>query len=170
MEEEIINRVAKSSIVTINLEELYVLGDRIAFDLKDNLFQGIILREKEFRDFLKSNDWSAYQDKHVAIFCSVDAIIPTWAYMLLAIHIEPKAKTIVYGDLSVLEDELFKRALKKIDLNIYLNKKVVIKGCGKIDVPTSAYVELTRLLRPYASSIMYGEPCSTVPIYKKSKK
>lgn len=170
MEGEIINRVAKSSIVTINLEELYVPGDRVVFDLKDNLFQGIILREKEFRDFLKSNDWSAYQDKHVAIFCSVDAIIPTWAYMLLAVHIEPKAKTIVYGDLSVLEDELFKRALKTINPKDYKDKKVVIKGCGKIDVPTSAYIELTTLLRPYASSIMYGEPCSTVPIYKKSKK
>ncbi len=167
MEGEIINRVAQSSIVTINLEDLYVPGERAVFDLKDNLFQGIILREKEFRDFLKSNDWSAYQDKHVAIFCSVDAIIPTWAYMLLAVHIEPKAKTIVYGDLSVLEDELFKGALKIINPKDYKDKKVVIKGCGKIDVPTSAYVELTRLLRPYATSIMYGEPCSTVPIYKK---
>lgn len=170
MEGEIINRVAQSSIATINLEDLYVPGDRVVFDLKDNLFQGIILKEKEFRDFLKSNDWSAYQDKHVAIFCSVDAIIPTWAYMLLTVHIEPKAKTIVYGDLSVLEDELFKRALKLLNPKDYKDKKVVIKGCGKIDVPTSAYIELTSLLRPYASSIMYGEPCSTVPIYKKSKK
>lgn len=170
MEEEIINRVAKSSIVTINLEDLYVPGVRVVFDLKDNLFQGIILKEKEFRDFLKSNDWSVYQDKHVAIFCSVDAIIPTWAYMLLAVHIEPKARTIVYGDLSVLEDELFKRALKILNPKDYKDKKVVIKGCGKIDVPTSAYVELTGLLRPYATSIMYGEPCSTVPIYKKSSK
>ncbi len=169
MEEEIINRVAKSSIVTINLEDLYVPGARAVFDLKDHLFQGIILKEKEFRDFLKSTDWSAYQDKHVAIFCSVDAIIPTWAYMLLAVHIEPKAKTMVYGDLSVLEDELFKRAIKILNPKDYKDKKVVIKGCGKIDVPTSAYVELTRLLRPYASSIMYGEPCSTVPIYKQEK-
>lgn len=170
MEGEIINRVAQSPIVTINLEELYVPGDRVVFDLKDNLFQGIILKEKEFRDFLKSNDWSVYQDKHVAIYCSIDAIIPTWAYMLLTAHLEPIANTIVYGDISVLEDDLFKRALKKIDPKVYQDKKVVIKGCGKIHVPNSAYVELTRLLRPCAASIMYGEPCSTVPIYKKSKK
>jgi hypothetical protein len=169
VEEEIINRVAQSQLLTINLEDLYEPDDRIVYDLKDNLFEGIILKEKDFRHFLKSNDWTVYQDKHVAIFCSIDAIIPTWAYMLLAVNIEPHAKTIVYGDLSVLEDELFKRALKKIDPLVYQNKKVVIKGCGKIDVPTSAYVELTSLLRPFAASIMYGEPCSTVPIYKKSK-
>lgn len=169
VEEEIINRVAQSKLITINLEELYVPGDRVVFDLKANLFQGIILREKEFRDFLNTNDWSVYQDKHVAVYCSIDAIIPTWAYMLLAVYLEPVAKTIVYGDLTVLEDELFKSALHKIDPKIYKDEKVVIKGCGKIDVPNSAYVELTTLLRPYASSIMYGEPCSTVPIYKKTR-
>ena len=114
MEEEIINRVAQSQLLTINLEDLYEPDDRIVYDLKDNLFEGIILKEKDFRHFLKSNDWTVYQDKHVAIFCSIDAIIPTWAYMLLAVNIEPYAKTIVYGDLSVLEDELFKQAYDRL--------------------------------------------------------
>lgn len=170
MEREIINRVAQSSLVTIDLEELYDEGEKVLYDLKDNLFEGLILKEKEFRAFLKSNDWSDYKDKHVAIYCSADAIIPRWAYMLLTVSLEPYVKTIVYGKLSTLENELFKSAIQKIDLNNYQDKKVVIKGCSKIDVPGSAYVEITRLLRPFAESIMYGEPCSSVPIYKQPKK
>lgn len=170
MEREIVNKVAQSPLITIDLEDLYVHGERALYDLKDNLFEGLILKEKDFRSFLKSNDWSTYKDKHVAIYCSADAIIPRWAYMLLTVYLEPYASTIVFGDLSALENELFISAIKKIDLNNYIDKKVVIKGCSKINVPGSAYVELTRLLRPFAASIMYGEPCSTVPIYKQPKK
>ena len=169
MEKEIINRVAKSPLITIDLEELYEKGERIVFDLKENLHEGIILKEKEYRDFLKNHNWQAYNDKHVAICCSVDAIIPTWAYMLLSSKLEPFAQTIVYGNLNHLEEELFKKALSAFNPSEYADKKVVIKGCSKIDVPISIYVEITRLLRPYASSIMYGEPCSTVPIFKKRK-
>jgi hypothetical protein len=168
-EREIINKVAQSPIITIDLEELYEPGERVLYDIKDNLYEGIILKEKDFRQFLKSNNWSVYQDKHVALYCSVDAIIPRWAYMLLAVQLTPYAKTIVFGDLVRLEDELFKRAILLINPRDYREKKVVIKGCSKIQVPTSAYVEITKLLKPYAFSIMYGEPCSTVPLYKKPK-
>ncbi|MCK5103285.1 MAG: DUF2480 family protein [Cyclobacteriaceae bacterium] len=170
MEREIVNRVAQSPLVTINLEDLYDHGEKVLYDLKDNLFEGLILKEKDFRAFLKSNDWSAYTDKHVAIYCSVDAIIPRWAYMLLAVYLEPYAKTIVYGDVAVLESHLFNIELSKIDPLNYKEKKVIIKGCSKYNVPQFAYVELTRILKPYAASIMYGEPCSTVPIFKQQKK
>jgi len=170
VEKDIINKVAQSTLVTIDLEDLYVSGERVLYDLKDNLFEGIILKEKDFRAFLKSNDWSIFQDKHVAIYCSVDAIVPRWAYMLLSVYLEPFAETIVYGNLESLENYLFNSALGKIDLSEYRNKKITIKGCGKYDVPQFAYVELARMLKPYAASIMYGEPCSTVPIYKQPKK
>ncbi len=169
MENEIINRVAQSPLVTIDLEELYDHGDRVLYDLKDNLFEGIILKEKDFRTFLKSHDWSQYRDKHVAVYCSVDAIVPRWAYMLLAVQLEPFAKTIVFGNLEDLGNELFRKAIEKIDPMDFKGKKVVIKGCGKLEVPISAYVELTSRLRPYVASIMYGEPCSTVPVYKAKR-
>jgi hypothetical protein len=167
MEKEIINRVESSPLLTLDLENLYTKGERVVFDLKKILYEGIILKEKEFRLFIKTNDWTNYQDKHVAVHCSVDAIIPTWAYMLLAVKLEPYAASVVYGDLTDLESYLFFKALSRLNINKYAEKKVVIKGCGKLNVPTSAYVELTRMLRPVAASIMYGEPCSTVPVYKK---
>ncbi|MCG8309407.1 MAG: DUF2480 family protein [Cytophagales bacterium] len=169
MEKKIINRVANSPLVTIDLEELYTEGERVLFDLKDNLYQGLILREKDFRNFIKSHDWTYYQGKHVAVYCSVDAIIPKWAYMLLVSKLEPYTNTVIYGNLEHLEEELFRIALKRINPVDYTNKKVVIKGCSRIEVPTSIYAEITRLIRPYVSSIMYGEPCSTVPVYKAPK-
>lgn len=128
---------------------------------------GLILKEKDFREFIKEHDWSQYEGKNVAITCTADAIVPTWAYMLLATRIEPYANLLVFGDLKDLEDALFRDALAKIDLSKYQDERVVIKGCGDIPVPTSAYVEITRKLRPVVKSIMYGEPCSTVPLYKK---
>ncbi|TDE13905.1 DUF2480 family protein [Dyadobacter psychrotolerans] len=167
--EEIINRVATSGIISLDLEELYHPGERIVYDMKDNLFQGMILREKDFREFLKVHDWSQYQEKNVAIVCSEDAIVPTWAYMLLAIQLEPFANAVVFGDLNVLEDKLFSAAIQKIDAEEYRGKRVVIKGCSKFPVPISAYVEITTLLKPVAQSLMFGEPCSTVPLYKKPK-
>lgn len=169
MEETIINRVANSPLITLDLEELYDHGERILYDIKNNLFQEMILKEKDFRGFLKTHDWSTYEGKNVAIHCSVDAIVPTWAYMLLASKIEPFAKNIVFGDLADLEAALFQKALQNIDPKEYKDSKVVVKGCSKYDVPISAYVEITRMLTPYAASVMYGEPCSTVPIYKKPK-
>lgn len=168
-EKEIINRVANSSIVTFDLEEYYQPGDRVLFDIKDQLHQGLILKEKDFRDFIKSHDWSQYKNKFVAITCSEDAIIPAWAYMLLTSVLQPHAKAIVFGTLEDLETKIFSEAISKIDWKQFDNAKVVIKGCSKIAVPMAAYVEATRLLRPHAASIMFGEPCSTVPVYKKSK-
>ena len=168
-EKEIINRVASSSLITFDLEELYQHGDRVQIDLKDQLYQGLILREKEFRDFIKSHNWSSYKDKFVAITCSEDAIIPTWAFMLVASSLQPFAKKIVFGSLENLEEEVYRETLSKVDWEKYKDAKVVIKGCSKIAVPTSAYVEATNRIRQYASSIMFGEPCSTVPVYKRPK-
>ena len=167
--EEIVNRVATSGLVSLDLEELYHPGERILFDIKDQLFQGLILREKDFRAFLKSHDWAQYAGKNIAIICSEDAIVPTWAYMLLAVELEPFANTFVFGDLNVLEDKLFSDALRKIDPEGFSGKRVVVKGCSKVTVPVFAYVEVTRLLKPYVQSLMFGEPCSTVPLYKKPK-
>ena len=165
----IINRVAGSALVSIDLEDLYHPGKRVLHDLKDNLFEGIVLKEKDFRDFILNHDWTQYSEKNIAITCSVDAIIPTWAYMLLVTKMEPYANMIVLGNLQDLENALFKEALDKLDIEAYRNRKVVIKGCSDKPVPEYAYVELTRKLRPLVASIMFGEPCSTVPVYKKPK-
>jgi hypothetical protein len=161
------NKVDKSGLITLNLEDFYLKGERVVLDIKDQLFQGLILREKDFREFVKDHDWQQYLDKYVAITCTVDAIVPTWAYMLIATSIEPYAKRFVFGDLKVLETVLFLEQLKELDVNQYKDERVIIKGCNKYPVPESAYVELARLLRPVAKSIMYGEACSTVPLYKK---
>lgn len=169
MEDIIVNRVAKSGLLSLDLEDYYHTGERVVYDLKDNLFMGLILKEKDFREFIKAHDWSQYSDKNVAITCSEDAIVPTWAYMLLAIQLEPYAHMVVFGSLTDLETKLYEVALSKINFQEYEGKRVVVKGCSKVAVPTSAYVEVTRRLRPYAQSIMFGEPCSTVPLYKKPK-
>lgn len=167
---EIVNRVANSDLVLLNLEDYYSKGERVVYDIKDNLFQGLILREKDFRAFVKDNDWSVFTEKNVAIICSEDAIIPSWAYMLLISKIEPYANHVVVGDLDRLEQALFQAALRSIDASSYKDAKVIIKGCSKFPVPLFAYGELTRMLRPFVQSLMYGEPCSTVPIYKAAKK
>lgn len=169
MEESIINRVANSPLITFNLEDYYPAGERRVYDIKDNLYEGVILREKDFRAFVKAHDWSQYQDQYVALTCTEEAIVPTWAYMLLVSKLEPYAKRVVYGSLETLEAILFQEALARVDMEDFREAKVVVKGCGKLPVPTYAYTEITRLLRPYAASIMYGEPCSTVPLYKKPK-
>lgn len=169
MEKEIINRVASSPLITLDLEDYYHSGDRVVYDLAQNLFQGMILREKDLREFVKENDWTLYQGKNVAITCSEDAIVPTWAYMLIATRLEGIANKVVLGSIETLEYALYQEAIRKIDPNEYVDRPIVIKGCGKLPVPDSAYVELTMLLKPYAKSIMYGEPCSTVPLYKKPR-
>ena len=169
MEGEIINRVQNSSLVTLDLEEFYVPGERLFFDVKPLLFQELILREKDFRESLKSSDWSKYSGTHVAIGCTTDAIVPTWAYMLLTLSLKPFAKTIVYGNLKDLEIQLFRTSLNSITWDNYKSAKVVVKGCSKIEVPTEIYVEVTSRLNDVASSIMYGEACSTVPLFKKPK-
>lgn len=168
-ETPIINRVAQSSLVTFDLEKLYHPGKRVEWDIKDQLFKGMILKEKDFRSFVNSHDWSQYQDQNIAILCSADAIVPTWAFMLLAVHLTPYANHLVFGDLEDLEQSLFQKALSRIDLGKYKEEKVIIKGCGNYPIPEFAYVEVTRILHSVAASIMYGEPCSTVPLYKRGK-
>lgn len=169
-EQTILNRVAQSGLITIDLEELYVEGERTVLDIAPVLFQGMVLREKDFRQWAKEHPWENYAGKLVAIICSEDAIVPTWAYMLIATKLQPYARMFVFGSLDELEAILFQKQLAKLKPEDYQDAKLVIKGCSKKAVPVSAYVEVSRLLAPYASSIMYGEPCSTVPIFKKPKK
>lgn len=166
MENEIVNKVSNSGIVTIDLEEFYVTGERILFDIKPHLFMEQILKEKDFREFIKTNNWSIYKDKIVGLICTADAIVPTWAYMLLTLALEPYAKKIIFGNLHEIENILFSEKLSVLDVSQFKDARVVIKGCGEIDIPKNAYVQLTTLLKPLAKSIMYGEPCSTVPLYK----
>ncbi len=167
MAEEIINKVAQSGIITIDLEEYYQPGERVLLDIKDHLFQGMILREKDFREYVKNEDWEQYRGKYVAVTCTADAIIPTWAYMLVAVHLEPFAARVVFGDLEALETSLYNEKLSSLDAEKFRDARVVIKGCSNLPVPKAAYVQLTHMLRPVAKSIMYGEPCSTVPLYKR---
>lgn len=167
IQENIVNKVAQSGLVSLDLAELYPKGERVLYDIKDNLFHGLILREKDFREFVKEHDWSSYTGKHIAIICSADAVVPTWAYMLLANKLAPFASSVIFGNLETLETILFQQALDRQDLEVYRDQRVVIKGCGDIAVPTSAYVEITKKLTGIVKSIMYGEPCSTVPIYKR---
>ncbi len=168
-EDQILNKVTNSSLITFDLEEYYQPGERELIDIQDKLFQGIILKEKDFRSFIKTHNWSVYQNKFVAITCSTDAIIPTWAFMLVSIALKPFAKDVVFGTISDLETEIFRKALQKVDWSNFKNAKVVVKGCSKVEVPASIYVEATNQLMNYASSLMFGEPCSTVPLYKKIK-
>jgi len=167
IQETIVNKVAKSGLLTVDLAEFAPQGERVVYDIKENLFQGLILREKDFREFVKTHDWQQYQGKYVAITCSADAIVPTWAYMLLANQLEPYAAAVVFGDLATLETILYERALEQLDLEHYREQRVVVKGCGDIVVPESAFVKFTAMLSKVAKSIMYGEPCSTVPVFKR---
>ncbi|HZY81682.1 MAG TPA: DUF2480 family protein [Cyclobacteriaceae bacterium] len=167
--DEIINRVANSSLVTFDLERLHVPGERVVYDIKDHLFQGLILREKDFREHVKTFNWPGFQDKLVSIVCTADAVVPTWAYMLLAVAMKPYAKRVFFGTVDEMEKELFHEQLALIDWDQYRNVKVVVKGCSDVHVPVSAYVEATSRLIMLASSVMYGEPCSTVPIFKAPK-
>jgi hypothetical protein len=167
MSEPFINKVADSGLITLNLEDYVPKGETAVFDLKDHLFMGMILKEKDFREALKQTDWSVFQDKNVALTCSADAIIPVWAWMLAATYLQPVAKEIVMGDEKELHKTLFLKNLAAIDTGEFADKKIVIKGCGEIPVGDYVYMEITKLLRPVAKSIMYGEPCSTVPVYKK---
>lgn len=169
MSEPIVNRVANSALITLDLEEYYHAGERVVYDIRQNLFQDLILKEKDFRAFVKEHNWQQYEGKNVALTCTADAVIPTWAYMLLTTAISPYANLVVFGNLEALEQALFQQALAKIDTQQFKDQRVVIKGCGKVEVPVFAYVEIMRLLQPITKSLMYGEPCSTVPIYKVNK-
>lgn len=168
-DDPIINRVASSALVTFNLEDYFQPGGRTLVDIKPWLFHEIVLKEKEFREHVKNHDWQQYQNQFVALHCSADAIIPTWAFMLVSLSLQPYATQVVFGDLQALEIQLFLQSLQRVDWQQYQNAKVVIKGCSKVEVPVAIYVEATNQLRPWAASIMFGEPCSTVPLFKKTK-
>lgn len=166
---DIINRVASSPILSINMEEFYPQEERVIFDLKPFLFQELILREKDFRQALKEMDWSSFSGKWVAVTCTADAIVPTWAYMLVCTYLESLTKGYVVGSLENLEQYIAEITLAKIDPVEYKDRPVVIKGCSKFPIPLFAYGRLISLLQGQAKSLMFGEPCSTVPLYKKSK-
>ena len=169
MEEGIINKVAQSPLSTIDLEAYYPKEEIVLFDLKPFLFMELIIKEKEFREALQKTDWSMYQNKVVAVTCTADAIIPVWAYMLVVSHLQPFAKDIILGDVKTALRDIFLKKIESIDANEFADKRVVIKGCGDLPIGEFAYMEITKKLRPVAKSIMYGEPCSTVPVFKRNK-
>ncbi|GEP49968.1 hypothetical protein FNO01nite_06400 [Flavobacterium noncentrifugens] len=169
MEEEIINRVASSILEVFDLEDYYTKEERFQIDMSQWLTEGFLLREKDFREHLKNHDWVQYQDAFVAVNCSTDAIVPAWASILVTIYAVPFAKKIVNGSLEDLETAIYQDLLPKIDYSIYMDKPVIIKGCSKKPVPMSAYVLAAQYLQPFAKSIMYGEACSAVPLFKKAK-
>ena len=167
MSEVIINKVGESALITLNLEEYFPKEEIALFDMKDHLFMGLILKEKDFREALKNLDLNIYANKAVAVTCSADAVIPIWAYMLVASYLQPVAKEVIFGTEEELKKQLLMRNIAQLNLSDFTDKRVVIKGCGELPVGEAAYLEATKLLRPVAKSIMYGEPCSTVPIFKK---
>jgi len=169
MTDTLVNRVASSGIMTIDLETYYPASQIAVIDLKDYLYKELILREKEFRTALKEMDWSAYQGQIVAVYCSTDAIIPMWAYMLVATYLNGVAEEVYQGDVASYLAHYYDRRLEQLDTEAYRDRMVVIKGCGAKPVPAAAYLKLTSVLQPIAKSIMYGEPCSTVPIYKRPR-
>ena len=167
MSEAIINKIANSGLITIDLEK-YLPGENLAiFDLKDHLFMGLILKEKDFREALKNLDWLVYQDKYVAITCSADAIIPAWAYMLVVTYLNGVAKDSYVGTAEEMQKHLFLKKIGAIDVNEFTDQRIVVKGCGDVNIESFAYAEITKVLLPVVKSIMYGEPCSTVPVFKK---
>ena len=167
MSEEIVNRVANSNLVNFDLEAYYPKGQRQLIDLKDWLFEGLILKEKDFRQAVKDYDWTQHQDQYIAIDCSADAIVPVWSYMLISNAISPYAKKVVKGNLENLETLLFHELINTLDTKPFENQRVIVKGCSNLPIPESAYVAITNKLSPIVKSIMYGEACSSVPIYKK---
>lgn len=167
MSGEIINKVSESALITLNLEEFYPVDDVAVFDLKDYLFMGLILKEKDFREALKNLDLTPFTGKTVAVTCTADAVIPMWAYMLVASYVQPVAKDVQFGTGDDVKKQMLFKNISQLNTEEFTDKRVVIKGCGELPVGEAAYLEATKLLRPVAKSIMYGEPCSTVPIYKK---
>lgn len=167
MSEAIVNKIANSGLVTLNLENYLPKAEMATFDLKDHLFMGLILKEKDFREALKNFDWIFYQNKNVNITCSADAIIPSWAYMLVVVYLQPVANEIYTGTKEEMQKHLFLKNIAAMDANQFKEQRIVVKGCGDANIESYAYAAITGKLLPVAKSIMYGEPCSTVPVYKK---
>ncbi len=164
---EIVNRVAQSKLVTFDLEELYPTGERIAFDIKDWLFEELVLREKDFRKHVEDHNWEQYANTYLAFHCSVDAVIPGWAYLLLASRAAPFAKKVVVGQLEDLETAIFHEVLQNLDVSTFVDRPVIIKGCSNKPVPQNAYLMAIEKIQPVAKSVLYGEACSSVPLYKR---
>lgn len=167
MEEEIINRVATSKLIVVDLEDYYPKGKRTVLDIKNWLFQELVLHEKEFRARVKEHDWSQYKDDFVALTCTSDAIVPAWAFMLLTMHLEPYSKKVIIGSLEQLETSIYQEIIQNLDTSEFKDQPLIIKGCAHKPVPANAYILLSQKLRPIAKSIMYGEACSSVPLYKR---
>ena len=167
MQTTFVNKVAESGIITLNLEDYYPKEEVKVFDMKEYLFMGLILKEKDFREALKVLDIEKYRNKNIALTCSADAVIPMWAFMLVASLLQPVAKEIIYGTEPFAKEKLLLRNIEQIETTSFSEARLVIKGCGELPIGESAYVAITQKLRPVAKSIMYGEPCSTVPVYKK---
>lgn len=167
---EIVNKVENSSLVQIDLATFYPKGKRTTFDIKPWLFQDLILKEKDFREHVKNHNWEQYQDQYVSIMCSSDVIIPSWAFLLIALALESFAKKSVYGNQETLETVIFEEVFASHDFTQYQDAKVIIKGCGNLPIPQQAYINFISQLKPYTNSIMFGEPCSAVPLYKAPKK
>ena len=169
MSDEIINKVANSSLINIDLEDFYPEGPRVIFDLKDWLYEELILKEKDFRQNLKEHDWSQYEGKYVAMTCTADAIVPSWAYLLVATYLQPVAKKVIQGTLKDLDQILYTEIIANLPIDEYVDGKIIVKGCSRKPVPESAYVQLIEKLQPVVNSFMFGEACSTVPLYKNKK-
>ena len=169
MPDVFVNKVAESGIITLDLEAYYPKEEVLVFDMKEYLFMGLILKEKDFREALKVLDTAVYKDKIAAITCTADAVIPMWAYMLAASALQPVVKEIVFGNEETAKKNILLKNINTINVEEFTDKRVVIKGCGEVPVSEDAYIEITKLLRPVTKSIMYGEPCSTVPVFKKGR-
>ncbi len=169
MEKEIVNRVENSDLIQVNLDEYYPQGERILFDIQELLKDGLILIEKDFRSSVKELSWESYNDKYVGIVCSVDAIIPLWAFMLIASKLQPFAKKVIFGNFAELEKAIFNDVFSALDFTQFQDKNVIVKGCGKHPIPESVFVDFTTQLQSFAKNIMFGEACSAVPLYKKGK-
>lgn len=167
MSEKIVNRVASSQLINIDLEDFYPEGERVLFDIKEWLFAEQILKERDFRKFVKNHNWNTYQNKYIALTCSTGAIIPSWAYLLISVELSPFAKKIVVGNLETLETSIFQEIIDRLPVKNYINKPVIIKGCSNKPIPETAYIQLIARLLPFVRSIMYGEACSNVPLFKK---
>lgn len=167
MSDEIVNKVAQSQLITLDLETYYPAEEIVLFDLKPHLFMELILKEKEFRAALQNHDWSVYQNKIVAVTCTADAIIPMWAYMLVASYLQPVSKEVVFGDVDTARKQIFLQRIDAINTEEFVDKRIVVKGCGDVPIGEFAYLAITKKLMPVVKSIMYGEPCSTVPIFKR---
>ena len=167
MSDGIINKVAESGLITLDLEQFIPEKDVVLFDLKDYLFMGLILKEKDFRNALQVLDWQQYLDKYVAVTCTADAVIPVWAYMLVGVNLQPIARDVFFGNEEELKKQVLLKNVQQLDVSGFADKRIVVKGCGEVPIGDYAYLEISKKLRPVAKSIMYGEPCSTVPIFKK---